>query len=101
MAGIYADGFDENGQWEASMGNLALEQSGQIIDLGQVPDWMKRRLNAHAKAGRLVKHRGYWDTGHAGFGMGPLKTIWSYPEVAEAAADLEHGLAARRARKAA
>lgn len=85
MTGAYRDGFDANGQWEASMGNLALEQSGAIVDLGQVPPWMKKQLDAHTKAGQLVKYRGHWDTLLTFVGMGPLKTIWACPEIAEAA----------------
>lgn len=80
----YADGFDENRQWKAAMGNLALED-GSIVELGQVPDWMKKQLDAAAKAGRLVKYRGHWDTLLAFAGMGPKKVIWADPEIAEAA----------------
>jgi hypothetical protein len=88
MAGIYADYLDENGQWTADTFNSALEKSGYVVDLGQIADWMKPQLAKFIKAGRLVKYRGYWNTGHAAFGMGPLKTIYAYPEVAESAADI-------------
>lgn len=88
MAGIYADGFDENGQWEAETGNLALEKSGAIVDLGQVPGWMKKQLDQRAKEGRLVKYKGYWNTLLTFAGMGPKKTIWAYPEIAKAAGAL-------------
>jgi hypothetical protein len=101
MAGQYADGFDENGQWEASLGNLALEQSGYIVCLGQVPEWMKRQLDAHVRAGRLAKWKGHFNTGHRGFGMGPLKTIYGYPEIGEAAAEIDRGMVELRQRKAA
>lgn len=82
MAGIYADGLDENGQWEEKLGNLALEK-GHIVDLGQVPQWMKKQLDAHAKAGQLVKYRGHWDTLFSFVGTGPKKVIWAEPEIAE------------------
>lgn len=84
MAGKYREGLDENGQWEAELGNLALEQSGAIVDLGQVPAWMKRQLDKGAKEGLLVKYRGYWNTLLTFTGMGPLKTIWATPEMASA-----------------
>jgi hypothetical protein len=86
MAGIYADGFDENGQWEASMANLALENNGAIVDIGQVPAWMRKQLDRRAKEGVLVKYRGHWNTLLTFAGMGrPDKTIWAYPAIAEAA----------------
>lgn len=88
-ANPYCEGFDRNGQWEASMGNLALA-SGYIVDLGQVPDWMKRQLNSFVKKGLMVRYRGHWDTLHASFGMGPLKTIWAIPEIAEKVAELDN-----------
>ena len=101
MAGIYADGFDENGQWEASTANAALAKSGHIVALGQIPDWMKKQLDAHAKAGRLVKYRGHFNTGQRTFGMGPLKTIWALPEIAEEAAIIDAGIEARCQRRVA
>src|SRR5690242_19425877 len=85
MAGQYADGIDANGQWEASMGNLALEKNGSIVDIGQVPAWMRRDLNKLAKTGKLIKYRGHWDTLLPFAGLGPLKTIWALPEIAQAA----------------
>lgn len=85
MAGIYRDGLDENGQWEAATGNLALQQNGAIVDLGQVPAWMKKQLDKQAKEGRLVKYRGFWNTLSPVMGMGPLKTIWATPEIAAVA----------------
>lgn len=85
MAGIYREGLDENGQWEESLGNLALEKHGAIVDIGQVPAWMRKQLNAQAKAGALVKYRGYWDTLLPYAGIGPLKTIWAIPAIARAA----------------
>lgn len=85
MAGIYKEGFDENGQWEAATGIAALEKSGAIVSLGQVPDWMKKQLDQQAKDGALVKYRGYWNTLSTFTGLGPLKTIWAVPGIARAA----------------
>lgn len=79
---IYREGLDENGQWTAETGNLALEQSGAIVSIGQVPGWMKKQLDAAAKAGRLIRYQGYWNTLSPIMGMGPLKTIWIKPELA-------------------
>jgi len=101
MAGKYADGFDENGQWTADTANAALERSGYIACLGQVPDWMKRELDKLVRAGRLAKWRGHFNTGHRGFGMGPLKTIYGYPEIGETAADIDRGMIELRQRRAA
>jgi hypothetical protein len=85
VAGIYKEGFDENGQWEAPLGEMALERSGLIVDIGQVPTWMRRQLDKRAKAGELFKYRGYWNAPLGGFGLGPLKTIWARRDIAEAA----------------
>lgn len=79
----YAPGLDDNGQWTAETGNLAIEKHGAIVAIGQVPDWMKKQLDRQAKEGRLVKYRGYWNTLSPRHGMGPLKTIWATHEVAE------------------
>jgi hypothetical protein len=85
LAGKYRDGLDENGQWEAETGNLALEKNGAVVDLGQVPAWMKKQLDAMAEAGSLVRYRGHWNTLLPNMGMGPLKTIWAVPEIARTA----------------
>jgi hypothetical protein len=85
MAGIYRNGLDENGQWEASMANHALERDCAIVDLGQVPAWMRKQLDARVKSGELAKYRGHWNTLSPVYGMGPLKTIWATPEVATVA----------------
>jgi hypothetical protein len=80
----YRAGLDANGQWEASMGDLALKQSGAIVDVGQVPAWMKKWLREQVKAGLLVEYKGYWNTLSTFTGMGPLKTIWAKPSIAAA-----------------
>lgn len=85
VAGKYREGLDENGQWTRETGLLALETSGAIVDLGQVPGWMRKQLDATAKTGALIKYRGHWDTLLIFTGMGPLKDIWALPEIAEAA----------------
>lgn len=85
MSGRYCAGFDANGQWGAETGNLAIEKQGAIVDLGQVPEWMKRQLNVRAKDGTLVRYKGHWNTLLPTMGMGPLKTIWATPEIARAA----------------
>lgn len=85
MSRIYREGLDQNGQWEAEMGNRALREQGAIVDLGQVPVWMRKQLDAEVAAGRLAKYRGHWNTLSPAHGIGPLKTIWARPEIAEVA----------------
>lgn len=85
VSGKYREGLDENGQWTRETGLLALEKSGAIVDLGQVPAWMRKQLNETAKSGALVKYKGYWDTLTTFTGTGPLKDIWALPEVARLA----------------
>lgn len=52
---------------------------GPIVDIGQIPDKVRRKLDYLAKKGELKKWRGYWDSRHATAGIGPLKT-WFGPK---------------------
>lgn len=81
----YIPSLDHNGQWRQELCDLALERSGYVVNIGQIPDWMKRQLDRRAKAGDLVKYRGNWDDplGHRGFGL-MIKTIWARRDVAPA-----------------
>ena len=81
----YCEGFDDNGQWLLSMAYAAIEEQGSIVQLGQIGPFVQRRLDALVRDGALVKYRGHWDTLLTFCGMGPLKTIWATPEIAEAA----------------
>lgn len=59
-----------------------INETGAIADIGQITPEVQRELKARVKAGALGQYRGYWDTKHSGFGMGPLKTIYALPAVA-------------------
>lgn len=59
-----------------------LTEHGAVVDIGQIADSDLRLLNAAAKAGRLVKYRGKWDTLMPRYGIGPDKSIWATPEFA-------------------
>jgi hypothetical protein len=86
MAGQYAEGFDENGQWTLESAYEAIERRGVIVNLGMITPTVARRLDTLVKEGVLVKYRGHWDTLLTFTGMGPLKTIWAVPEIARARA---------------
>ncbi len=50
---------------------------GVVCNIGQVDPAGKRKLDAAAKKGELVKWRGYWwPLSGAPWGIGPLKTCW-------------------------
>jgi hypothetical protein len=65
-----------------------IHEQGWVPSIGQIDAAACRFLDREVRAGRLAKYRGYWDSGHAAFGMGPLKTIYALPAVAENAARL-------------
>lgn len=55
-----------------------------VCDIGQVDMPTKRMLDNLAKDGTLAKWRGHWyPTAGAPWGIGPLKSCWGPPEVAE------------------
>jgi hypothetical protein len=56
-----------------------------IVDIGQVDASTKRFLNNMVKDGTLAKWRGYWHpVAGAPWGIGPLKSCWGLPKIAEA-----------------
>lgn len=63
--------------------NAAL--GGQVIpDIGQVTPGEKRALDQAVRAGQLAKWRGKWfPVAGASFGIGPDKTCWGLPSIAE------------------
>jgi hypothetical protein len=63
-----------------------LNESGAIANVGQIAADEVRLLNEAAKAGRLIKYRGHWDSLHPSFGIGPLKACWALPSMADAIA---------------
>jgi len=69
-------------EWTVELAERMLRDRGYIVDIGQVPPAIIRRLNKAAKEGRLAKKRGHWNAPLGGFGCGPLKTIWLLPELA-------------------
>lgn len=80
--------FDEDGHWTLAMAYRAIERDGHAVDIGQIGPVARKAFDKLVRQGALVKYRGYWTTLHAAFGMGPLKTIWAIPEIAERAADI-------------
>lgn len=52
--------------------------AGEVIcNIGQIAPDTEKQLNKLARAGTLVKWRGYWfPVAGASFGIGPLKTCW-------------------------
>lgn len=63
-----------------------LFERGAIADIGQIDAAHRRWLDKNAKAGALIKYRGRWDSLHPSFGIGPLKSCWALPELADAIA---------------
>lgn len=51
-------------------------RQGYVANIGQLSRDEIRDLDRAVRRGLLMKYRGYWNTGAASFGMGPLKTIW-------------------------
>lgn len=63
----------------------ALSTNGRIVQIGQISPASVRRLNKRAKAGELIKSRCHWHY-VSGFGLGPLKSVWSLSLAGEVAA---------------
>jgi hypothetical protein len=59
--------------------------AGEVIaDIGQIFPELERQIMKHVKAGRLASWRGRWfPVAGAPFGIGPLKTCYGLPHVAE------------------
>jgi len=77
--------------------NRALEGE-VVVNIGQVGPLSRKALDRAVRAGKLAKWRGYWfPIAGASFGIGPLKTCWSTPEVAAQFADMKRGIEARDA----
>lgn len=45
-------------------------------DIGQTDTSTRTALDAEVTAGRLVRYKGFWNTGNDIFGLGPVKTCW-------------------------
>jgi hypothetical protein len=71
-------------EWTAETAYEMIEARGAVVNIGQVTPVARKWLDREARAGTLIKYRGYWDTLLPCAGMGPLKTIWALPEVAVA-----------------
>lgn len=55
-----------------------------IVNIGQVSPAEQSALNKAVRAGKLAKWRGHWHpVAGAPFGIGPLKTCWGLPAIAE------------------
>lgn len=55
-----------------------------IVNIGQVSAAEAKLLNKAVRRGELKKWRGHWHpVAGAPFGLGPLKTCWGLPEVAD------------------
>lgn len=67
--------------YTAEFFNERIAEKGYVADIGQIGPELKKRINRAIRAGTVVKYRGYWDTGHACFGMGPLKSCYTSAEV--------------------
>lgn len=59
-----------------------------LVNIGQVDAALQKSLDLSVKTGLIVKWRGYWHpVPGAHFGIGPLKSCYGLPEVAEHFAD--------------
>jgi len=57
-----------------------------VVNIGQLDNPTKRKLDALARKGQIAKWRGYWfPIAGAPEGIGPLKTCYGLPPVHEAA----------------
>jgi hypothetical protein len=60
-----------------SLGWLHLALHGDyVVQIGQLSRADVRVLDRAARAGILVRYRGYWNTGSSLGGLGALKTCW-------------------------
>lgn len=67
-----------------------------VVNIGQITPVMKAVMDRAVRAGMLAKWRGHWfPVAGACFGIGPLKTCWSTPEVAAELAAMKAGIEAR------
>ena len=60
-----------------------IAERGAVANIGQITDTVKRHLERRVKRGELGKYRGFWNTRSSIYGIGPLKTIYALPEVAD------------------
>lgn len=81
----YADYLGPDGKWTAASAYKAIDNRGHVCDIGQIGPASRKVLDGLVKDGTLVKYRGHFNTLLTFAGMGPLKTIWATPEIAEAA----------------
>lgn len=62
--------------------NEALLAGKVIVNIGQINDADKRKLDGLAKKGKLDKWRGFWHpVPGASWGMGQPKTCWALPGI--------------------
>jgi hypothetical protein len=77
--------------------NRALE-GHVLVDIGQVGPLSRKALDRAVRAGKLTKWRGKWfPIAGSHIGIGPDKTCWSTPEVAQQFAEMKRGIEARAA----
>ncbi|WP_155262918.1 hypothetical protein [Sphingomonas segetis] len=66
--------------WTIESAEAALLNGERLVNIGQFSRELVARLNRAAKAGRIVKYRGHWDTHHPSIGIGALKSIYCLAE---------------------
>lgn len=67
-----------------------------VVDIGQITPVMKAVMDRAVRAGKLAKWRGKWfPLAGASCGIGPDKTCWSTPEVAQFFVEMKDGINAR------
>lgn len=87
--------FDNSNIWEEWFPESALADvlAGRDVvpNIGQVKGAWKAALEKEVRAGRLTKWKGHWyPVAGAPWGMGPLKTCYGLPEIAEHFASIKH-----------
>ncbi len=68
-----------------------INEDGAVVNIGQIGPVEARMLDKLAKQGVLFKYRGHWDTLSPDFGIGPLKSIWAWPQHPRFVAEHETG----------
>ena len=77
-ANIWQDWFPESALADVLAGRDV------VADIGQVKGAWRRQLEKEIRAGRLTKWKGHWyPNAGSPWGMGPLKTCYGIPEIAE------------------
>jgi len=77
-ANLWSEWFPESALADVLAGDSV------VANIGQVRGVWKAALEKEVRAGRLAKWRGYWfPTAGAPWGIGPLKTCYGLPHIAE------------------